>query len=83
MLGTLCGGPNQGSNQCTAVTGVGQQATFVESHGLDAKDITGRSVVVRLSDDIVEVGQSNSDNGPPSDEASLVKLAKIVVGRVP
>jgi len=83
MLGTLCGGPNQGSNHCTTVTGLGQQATFVESHGLDPKDIIERSVVVLLPDDIVEVGQSNSDQGPPASEDALVKLAHVVVSRIP
>jgi hypothetical protein len=83
MVGALCGNANKSANQCTDVNGLGQQATFVETHGADTKDIIERSVVVRLSDDIVEVGQSNSDNGPPSSEDSLVKLAHIVVGRIP
>jgi hypothetical protein len=79
MTGGEC---RQGPNQCTAVTGLGQQATFVEAHGLDPKTITDRSVVVRLADDIVELGESNSDNGPPASEDALIKLAKVVVGRI-
>lgn len=74
MLRASCGT----NIHCEPIAGLGKQATYRE--WADGKVILERSVLVRLPDDIVEITQSKSDNGPPASKDALLGLARIVAG---